>query len=247
MTTPVRNERFRVGAWSGLGFVVLFLVGAVASNVATTEVFPRPEDTAAEAQAYFADNQGITEVLSLTQAGSAACLAVFAGVVAVAIRRRDVGGSREAAWCLVGGGLAAALLLFGATVLWALSRDPVVASAAAVGALHQLAFAAGGAGHVVPLGILVGAASIAALRSGLHARWLAGLGLASAAVSLLSVVTLVALGPLVVLIPVGRFSAFVYVVAAGFSMRETPAGDDRPTVPKNGQAVDAGRARAGAA
>jgi hypothetical protein len=244
MTTPVRNERLRVGAWSGLGFVVLFLVGAVASNVATTDVFPRPEDTAAEAQTYFADNQGITEVLSLTQAGSAACLAVFAGVVAVAIRRRDVGGSREAAWCLVGGGLAAAMLLLSAVVLWALSREPFVASAASVGALHQFAFAAGGAGHVVPLGILVGAASIAALRSGLHARWLAKFGAASAVVSLLSVVTLVALGPLVVLIPIGRFSAFVYVVVAGFLLREVAAGDDRAAV-LGDQSVDAGRAPAG--
>jgi hypothetical protein len=244
VTTSGRNERFRVGAWSGLGFVVLFLVGAVVSNVATTEVYPRPGDTAAEAQAYFADNQGITEVLSLTQAGSAACLAVFAGVVAVVIRRRDLGGSREAAWCLVGGGLAAALLLFSAIVVWALSREPVAASAPAVGALHQLAFAAGGAGHVVPLGILIGAASIAALRSGLHARWLARSGLASAAVCLMSVVTLVALGPLVVLIAVGRFSAFVYVVAAGFLMREVHAGDDGATVPGDGQLVDASRTRA---
>jgi hypothetical protein len=66
MTTPVQNERFRVGAWSGLGFAVLFLVGAVASNVATTEVCPRPGDTPAEVQAYFADKQDITEVRSLT-------------------------------------------------------------------------------------------------------------------------------------------------------------------------------------
>jgi hypothetical protein len=245
MTTPVRYERFRVGAWSGLGFAVLFLVGAVASNVAATDVFPRPGDSAAEAQAYFADNRGVTEVLSLTQAGSAACLAVFAGVLAAAIRRRDAGGSREAAWCLVSGGLSAALLLFSATVLWALSREAVVGSAAAVGALHQLAFAAGGAAHVLALGIMVGAASIAALRSKLHARWLVKFGFASAVVSMLSVLTLVALGPLVVLIAIGRFSAFVYVVAAGFLMREAPADDDGARVRGDGQAVDTGRAAAG--
>jgi hypothetical protein len=247
MSTPVWTERVRVGVWSGLGFVVLFLVGAVLSNVATSEVYPRPGDRVADVQAYFADNQGVTEVLALTQAGSAACLAVFAGVVAVAIRRRDVDGSREAAWCLVGGGLAAALLLFSGVVVWALSRGPVVADAGSVGALHQLAFAAGGAGHVVPLGILVGAASIAGLRSGLHGRWLARFGVASAAVSLLSVVTLVALGPLVVLIAVGRFSAFVYVLAAGFGMRKVPAGDDEATVSGDGQLVDPDRVRAGAA
>jgi hypothetical protein len=243
MTTPVQNEGFRVGLWSGLGFVVLFPVGAVVSNVATSDVYPRPGDSVADAQAYFADNQEVTEVLALTQAGSSVCLAVFAGVVAMAIRRRNVDGSREAAWCLVGGCLAAALLLFSAVVVWALSRQPVVANAENVGAVHQVAFAAGGAGHVVPLGIMVGAASIAALRSGWHGRWLARFGLASAAVSLLSVVTLVALGPLVVLIAIGRFSAFVYVVAAGCAMRRAPAVDEAAAVPGDGQPVDADRAR----
>jgi hypothetical protein len=140
--------------------------------------------------------------------------------------------------------LAAGFLLFSATVPWALSREPVVDSAQSFGALHQLAFAAGGAGHVVPLGILVGAASIAALRSGLHAPWLATFGVASAAVSLLSVVTLVALGPLVVVIPIGRFSAFAYAVAAGFVMREGAAGDARSTVPGDGKVAVAGRTRA---
>jgi hypothetical protein len=243
-----RAERaIPVGVWSGLGFVVLFLVGAVLSNVATSEVYPRPGDSVADVQAYFADNQGVTEVLALTQAGSSVCLAVFAGVVAMAIRRRDVGGSRASAWCLVGGCLAAALLLFSAVVVWALSREPVVADAEGVGALHQVTFAAGGAGHVVPLGIMVGAASIAGLQSGWHGRWLARFGLASAAVSLLSVVTLVALGPLVVLIAVGRFSAFVYVLAAGFEMRKVPAGDDKTTVSGDRQLVDPDRVRAGAA
>jgi hypothetical protein len=107
----------------------------------------------------------------------------------------------------------AAFLLLSATVLRALARDPVVASADSVAVLHQLAFAAGGAAHVVPLGIMVAAGSVAALRSGLHARWAGRFGVASAAVSLLSISTFVALGPLVLLIAVGRFSAFAYLIA----------------------------------
>jgi hypothetical protein len=51
MATPVRTQRDRLGMWSALGLVVLFRVGAVVSNVATSETYPRPEDTAAEAQA----------------------------------------------------------------------------------------------------------------------------------------------------------------------------------------------------
>jgi hypothetical protein len=57
MATPVRTQRDRLGMWSALGFVVLFMVGAVVSNVATSETYPRPEDTAAEAQAHFADTR----------------------------------------------------------------------------------------------------------------------------------------------------------------------------------------------
>jgi hypothetical protein len=149
----------------------------------------------------------------LTQAASAACLLVFTDVLATAIRRRGDGLGREAAWCLLSGGPAAAFLLLSTTVLRALARDPVVASADSVAVLHQLAFAAGGAAHVVPLGIMVAAGSVAALRSGLHARWAGRFGVASAAVSLLSISTFVALGPLVLLIAVGRFSAFAYLIA----------------------------------
>jgi hypothetical protein len=39
----VRNGRNRVGGWSALGFVALFMIGAVVSNVATTETDARPD------------------------------------------------------------------------------------------------------------------------------------------------------------------------------------------------------------
>lgn len=205
-----------------MGFVVLFMVGAIVSNVATTQSYPRPDADAAEVQTYFAENTGIAEFLSLTQAGAAVCVLVLAGVLAAAVRRRDTQGSAEAACVGLGGGLAAAFLLLSALLVWALSRDQVINGPAGMTALHQLAFAAGGAGHVVPLGVLVGASSVAALRYGVHSRWIAMVGLVSAVLSLLSLVTLLVLGLLVALIPLGRFTAFFYLIAAGLAVRPGP-------------------------
>lgn len=81
--------------------------------------------------------------------------------------------------------------------------------------LHQLAFVTGGVAHVVPLGLLVGALSLGALRHRLHARWLAVVGIVSAALSLASLLTLFVLGPVIALIPLGRFTAFFYLIVVG--------------------------------
>jgi hypothetical protein len=206
-----------LGAFSAVGFVVLFMVGAIVSNVVTTEIYPRPGAAAAQVQTYFAENPGIAQFLSLTQAGAAVCLLLLAGVLAAAVGRRDPQGAAEAAWVGLGGGLAAAFLLLSALLVWVLSSGQVInGGPAGMTALHQLAFAAGGAGHVVPLGVLVGASSLAALRYRVHARWIAMVGLGSAVLCLLSLVTLL------VLIPLGRFMAFVYLIAAGFAVRPGP-------------------------
>jgi hypothetical protein len=42
--TIAENAPNRIARWSAMGFVALFLIGAVISNVATTEPYPRPQD-----------------------------------------------------------------------------------------------------------------------------------------------------------------------------------------------------------
>lgn len=216
--TYASNPGRSLGALGGLGFVVMFLVSAILSNVATMAAYPRPDADTADVQAYFAENTGAVGVLSLTQAAAAVLLILFTGAVAAVARRHLDRPSAEAEWAALGGGLAAAFLLLAALVAWAVSQDPVVDSREGISALHQLIFAAGGAGHVAPLGVLVGASSLAALRYGIHARWLALVGMVSATLSLMSLVTLLVLGPAVFLIPLGRFTAFVYIVVASVLM-----------------------------
>jgi hypothetical protein len=238
MTSDIPDTRTRtrgpsdtsamVGGLGGLGFVVFFLVGAIVSNVAATDTYPRPDAAAAEVLAYFAENQGVTGFLSLTQAAGAVALLLFTGAVVGSARRWLPVGSAEPSWAAVGGAVAAAFLMLSGLLAWALGRDEVVDSPPGTVALHQLVFAAGGVGHVAPLGVLVGACALAAMRHRAHAGWLAVVGLVAAALSMLSLVTLLVLGPAVALIPLGRFTAFFYVVAVSvllLSGRLAPAGE----------------------
>jgi hypothetical protein len=229
VTAHTQRSRGRMAALGGLGFVVLFMLGAIVSNVATTATYPRPEADASTVQAYFADNAGVVAFLSITQAAAALLLVLFAGGVAAVARRWDGEPSWEADGAALGGALAAAFLLLAGLLAWTLSRDQLVDNPGGMVALHQLAFAAGGAGHVAPLGLLVGASSLVALRRGFHGRWLAVVGLVAAALSLMSLATFAVLDMLVVLIPVGRFSSFFYIIAASVLLLSGRLASTEPT------------------
>jgi hypothetical protein len=216
--TRAPDPRGYLGALGGLGFVVMFLASLIVPGVAATAAYPRPDADVDEVQAYFAENTGVVGGLSLMQAAAAMLLIVFTGAVAAAVRRCLDRPSPEGHWAALGGGLAAAFLLLAALVAWAVSQDSVFDSGEGISALHQLIFAAGGAGHVASLGVFVGASSLAALRYGIHSRWLAIVGMGSAALSLASLVTLLVLGPAAFLIPLGRFTAFFYSVVVSLRM-----------------------------
>ena len=212
------SSRDYFGALSGLGFVVLFMTGAIVSNVATTAIYPRPEATPAEARSYFVENAGVVAFLALALAAAGLLLAFFTGALTIHLRKLAPDATKELSWVGVGGGVAAGLLLLDGLIVWTLSREQVVAgSAEALAGLHQLAFATGGAGHVVMLGVLAAAGALIGFRQGVQSRWLTVVGLGSGVFSLASLATLLVLGPVIVLIPLGRFTAFIYII--GMSIR----------------------------
>ena len=97
-----------------------------------------------------------------------------------------------------------------------------------VGTLRNLNFLSGGAAHVASLGLFVGAASIAASRARALPRWILWLGILAAALSILSLVSLVWF-PATILLPLGRLLAFVWSIAVGLvlalgTQREPGAG-----------------------
>jgi hypothetical protein len=87
-----------------------------------------------------------------------------------------------------------------------------IASPALARALADLGFAAGSAGFVVPLGLLLAGVSVPALILRLTPRPWAWFGLVVAAVSLLSTFILLtsAFDPT---LPVGRFGSLIFLVA----------------------------------
>ena len=97
-----------------------------------------------------------------------------------------------------------------------------------VGTLRSLNFLIGGVAHVVSLGLFVGATSIAALRAGALPRWILWLGLVAAALSILSLASLIWF-PATILLPLGRLLSLIWSISVGFvlalgNQRETGTG-----------------------
>lgn len=188
--------------------------------------FPSPYDPAHEVLAFFADHRTTVQVAATLQFASAVPLAILAAAL---VSRLDflgfarVPGPRIA---LAGGLLASGLLMVSALVQWVLSRPEVAGDGALVRALADLAFATGGPGHVVCLGLLVAGVAVPAAFGRLLPRGLIAAGIAIALVAELSTLALLS-EPAAFLLPVGRFGGLAWLIAAAALLPATR----RRTVP----------------
>jgi hypothetical protein len=201
-------------------FTVLFLGGiAVSTAMAGGAAFPSPFGSPAVILAYFRDHQDAVQVSAFLQFAASVPMAIYAATVSV--RLRDLGiRAPGATIALAGGLLAAALLALSALFGWTLSRPEVLAEPVVVRVLQDLAFATGGTGHVVFLGLLVAGVAVPGWLAGLLPRLFALAGLAVAAVAELSTLTLL-VSDAAILLPVARFTALAWLIAAGFLLPRT--------------------------
>jgi hypothetical protein len=201
-------------------FTVLFVGGlAVSTAIAGGHTYPSPFSDASLIQGYFEQHPGAVLATGFFQFGAAIPLAIYAATMSVRLRHLGVQ-APGATIAQVGGVLAAAFLALSGLISWVLSRPEVVADPGLVRGLHDLGFAAGGVGHVVPLGLLIAGVAVPGWLARLLPRWLAFVGLAVAAVAELS--TLALLVPqLSVLLPIARFTALTWLVAVGFRLPRT--------------------------
>ncbi|WP_433060575.1 hypothetical protein [Dactylosporangium sp. CS-033363] len=221
MTTTAASpprRRMQGGPHLGaLGIVVaaLFLVGLVLGTaLAGGHPYPSPFGDSAAIVAYFRDNPDAVRIGGAFQFGAAIPLAIYAATVSARLHQLGirVPGPTIA---LAGGLLASAFLALSGLIGWTLSRTEVQDDPALVRALQFLNFGAGGVAHVVPLGLLLAGIAVPGLLARLLPKWLAWAGLVIAGIAELSTLALLVDGASY-LLPVARFTALAWLIAAGF-------------------------------
>ena len=197
----------------------LFLAGLIASTAMAGKAFPSPFDSAASILAYFRDNQDAVKVSGFFQFAASVPLAIYAATVSSRLRILGIQ-APGATIAFAGGALAAAFLSLSGLVTWTLAQPAVLASSPLVRALHDLSFAAGGPGSVVPFGLLIAGLAVPAAFGALLPRWLVGTGLIVAVAAEFSTLSLLVDGA-AYLLPVARFAEFAWLIIAGVLLPKT--------------------------
>jgi hypothetical protein len=154
---------------------------------------------------------------------SAVLLGLFVAVTVSRLRFLGVRAAGEVI-ALCGGVGATVMLMLSALSGWSVTRPGIAEADGVVSVLQALAFAGGGPGFVVPLGLFVAGVSITA---GLHRfipRWLMWLGVVVAVACELATLTLLVWNA-AYFIPVGRFVSAVWMICVAVTLAKSIAGD----------------------
>jgi hypothetical protein len=198
-------------------FVVLF-IASVGVNFLMTDFapYPVPYNPIEQLQDYYTRFPNAVRVVSFLQMSASIPLGLFSVVIVsrLLFLRINVAGVHIA---LFGGVAAAVFMGLSALGAWIVSQPGVATDTGAMRVASLLAFASGGFAHTATLGLLLAGVSVPSLAFGLMARWIAWFGLGVAAICELALISMVfpSASPL---LPLGRFPALVWLIAAGFAM-----------------------------
>lgn len=186
---------------AGVGFAVLFIGGVLLSGLLGTGTYPSPLDSEAAAASYFAANRNTVLIQGIAHTLAALPLVWFAS----SIGNRQ---ARTAGW--------AAALTLAASGLLNVAIAALSPTGDSLHTLHYLSFLTGGQIHVPLLGLLLAAA----VRAGASTapRWTTVLGAAAAGLSVLSLVSF-ATESAMLLLPLGRFTAIIWIVITAVRAR----------------------------
>jgi hypothetical protein len=181
--------------------------------------FPAPGASASTIVAFFQAHPDLVRTATFFQFGAGIALGIFA--VAVAGRLRGLGAS--AGWvsiALVSGLMTALDIASASHVLWAMTWPGIAQNTPLTLALYYLQFAFGGPGFSVPMGLFVAGVSIAASSLKLLPKWISWSGFLLAVIGVVSGLNLLlpVTNPIPLLIPLTRFPAFAWLIAAGFAL-----------------------------
>ncbi|MGH8094297.1 MAG: hypothetical protein ACREIF_12630 [Chthoniobacterales bacterium] len=190
---------------AGLYFVISFTGGPH---------FPGPWESSETIATYFQGQPAAAVMCAFLQFGAAIPLGIFTGA---AVSRLQFLGVRAAGAhiALFGGLMTAFNIAATALILWVMAYPGVAQDTAVLRALYYLAFAVGGVGFSVPMGILIAGICIPAAFLKALPKWLIVFGLVIAVIGELSWFDLITPKALP-LIPLTRFPGFIWLIAAGF-------------------------------
>jgi hypothetical protein len=198
-------------------FVALFLASIAANFVMTNFApYPVPYNPIDQLRNYYTRFPNALRVVSFLQLSASIPLGLFAVVMVsrLLFHRIRVAGVHIALF----GGIGASLFMgISAIAMWILSQPAVAADTGAMRVASLLAFATGAFGHTATLGLLLAGVSVPSLGFKLMPRWICWFGLIVAGIAELSLISM--LFPAAsLLLPLARFSALIWLIAAGFSM-----------------------------
>jgi len=196
---------------------------------------PQPSASASSVLAWDKAHHGALEIAGCLGFAASLPLAIWTATVYRRLRTGLGVVAPGAVIGLVGGLLAAASLAVCGLVNWTISQVHGVADPALARALTDLSFAAGSAGFVAPLGLLVAGIAVPSVILRLLPRPLAWAGLVIAALSLLSTFALLT-SALDFTFPIGRFVGLIWLIAASALLPHTrhhaPRDSDLPSGPR---------------
>ena len=160
---------------------------------------------------------------SFCELASAIPLGIFFATTISRLRFLGVRAAGESI-AFFGGIGAAVMLILSALASWSLTRPGIAETTGAVRALQALAFAGGGPGFAVLLGLFIAGVSVSAGLYKLVPSWLMWLGIAVAVACELASLTLLNFTA-GYFIPVGRFISIVWMIGVSLTL---PASIPRP-------------------
>ena len=196
----------------------LFVLSLPAGFLLADGALPSPFASTADIVDYYRGADDAVRVTAFLQLGAAMPFAAYAATVWTRLRALGVRAAGPTIG-LAGGVLSAAFLVLSALARWPLAEPP--AEPGVVAALHDLSFAAGGPGSVVPLALLLAGIAVPAGVGRLLGRPVVTVGLVLAAVAALSSLTLV-FEAAAWLVPVARFGGLIWLIVVGAQLPAAP-------------------------
>ena len=201
-------------------YTVLFNAGLYpVMAMAGKQYWPGPWEPPSVIVPYFQTHHAQVLACLFLQFGAIICLGLFSAVATGQLR--FLGVRSAGPWIALFGGF---MVAFDGVVagfsMWALIHPAVLQAPSIVTALYYLAYAFGGPGFSIPMGLLIAGISIPALLYKLLPRWICILGIALAVVGELSWFYLIS-PAMLFLTPLIRFPGFIWIIAAAFALPRT--------------------------